>query len=386
MAIFARGRFADLRDASFRGASFEVENRELSGGRRLARHEYPLRDTPFAEDLGRKAREYPVEAFIVEGRRHSYADARDALVAALQDKGPGTLIHPSLGELTVAVDSFRLKESAQEGGYCTFSITFVEAGQAENPGASQNTAYVGAARAAAARSASLDAFLSRYLALPQWLEQGLFYVNNAVSLVCECIALPQTLLAYGQALVGGLLLKPLALADALGGLFPSETLAAGGARHYDFVPLSPLFAAAYDPYFIAPNPFASPGPLLAAQVAAQGVIAAAEAAMLLDFDTADEALAMRDAVLAGLDAAADYAPDALFGPLSDLRLATAVDLTTRGAQLPRVGYVELSATQPALLAAYTIYGDAARDAEIVARNRVRHPGRVPGGVPLEVLQ
>jgi prophage DNA circulation protein len=94
---------------------------------------------------------------------------------------------------------------------------------------------------------------------------------------------------------------------------------------------------------------------------------------------------MREAVLSGIDAAADYAPDVLFGPLSDLRLATAVDLTTRGAQLPRISHVELSATQPALVAAYTVYGDAARDLEIVTRNGVRHPGRVPGGVPLEVL-
>jgi prophage DNA circulation protein len=385
MAIFARGRFAELRDASFRGAPFEVESRELAGGRRLARHEYPLRDTPFAEDLGRKAREYPVEAFIVEGRRYSYAQARDALIDALNGKGPGTLIHPSLGEMTVAVDSFRLKESSREGGYCTFSITFVEAGQAENPGSAQNTAQIGAARAAAARSASLDAFLARYIALPQWLEQGIFYVNNAISLVCECMALPQALLAYGSAVVNGLLLKPSALAGALGGLFPAETLSGAGARHYDFAPLAPVFAAAYDPYFITPDPFVSPGPLLAAQIATQGVISAAWAAMLTDFATADEALAMREAVLSGIDAAADYAPDSLFGPLSDLRLATAVDLTTRGAQLPRISHVELSAAQPALVAAYTVYGDAGRDLEIVARNGVRHPGRVPGGVPLEVL-
>mgnify|MGYP000977712715 CR=1 FL=1 len=37
------------------------------------------------------------------------------------------------------------------------------------------------------------------------------------------------------------------------------------------------------------------------------------------------------------------------------------------------------ASVPALVAAHRLYGDAGRDAEIVGRNRIRHPGRVPGG-------
>jgi prophage DNA circulation protein len=377
-------RFAELRDASFRGAPFEVDTRELAGGRRLVRHEYPLRDTPYAEDLGRKAGEWPVEAFIIEGRKYGYAQARDALIKALNDKGPGTLIHPSLGELTVAVESFRLRESSREGGYCTFSINFVEAGQAENPGAARNTAQAGAARAAAARSAALDCFLTRYAALPQWLNHTLAALENGVALACECLALPRSLIETGYALVSGLLLEPAALAPALGDLFPADELA-GGSRHYDFAPLSAMFARAYDPYFIAPDPFVSPGPLLAAQVATQAVIAAAEAAVQSDFFTADDAVAIRGEILSGIDLALDHAPDDLFGALSDLRLAVAVDMTTRGAQLPRIVYTELPSTQPALVAAYTIYGDAGREAELVMRNRVRHPGRVPGGVPLEVL-
>ena len=43
------------------------------------------------------------------------------------------------------------------------------------------------------------------------------------------------------------------------------------------------------------------------------------------------------------------------------------------------------ATQPALVLAYGLYEDAGREAEIVTRNKVRHPGFVPGGQALEVL-
>ena len=54
-----------LLPASFRGARFFVATDTRQGGRRLAVHEYPLRDIPYAEDLGRKARTYAIEAVLV---------------------------------------------------------------------------------------------------------------------------------------------------------------------------------------------------------------------------------------------------------------------------------------------------------------------------------
>ena len=44
----------NLRPASFRGVAFEVGSHSESGGRRVELHEYPLRDAPYAEDLGKK--------------------------------------------------------------------------------------------------------------------------------------------------------------------------------------------------------------------------------------------------------------------------------------------------------------------------------------------
>ena len=47
----------DLRPASFRGVPFLVDESHVVIGRRVVLHEYPLRDKPYAEDLG-KNREY----------------------------------------------------------------------------------------------------------------------------------------------------------------------------------------------------------------------------------------------------------------------------------------------------------------------------------------
>ena len=49
-----------LLDASFRGAAFRVESHSAeAAGRRAAVHQYPGRDTPYAEDLGRRVSEIP---------------------------------------------------------------------------------------------------------------------------------------------------------------------------------------------------------------------------------------------------------------------------------------------------------------------------------------
>ena len=76
----------------------------------------------------------------------------------------------------------------------------------------------------------------------------------------------------------------------------------------------------------------------------------------------------------------------VFTALSDLRASVNEDLTTRGANLPSLTTVRLTMTMPALLASWRLYGSTDRAAAIVSRNHVCHPGRVPGGVDLEVLR
>ena len=61
-------------------------------------HQYPYRDLPFAEDLGREVRRFSVHAFVLTQPEY------DALVEALESEGPGTLIHPWYGSVFVQHD------------------------------------------------------------------------------------------------------------------------------------------------------------------------------------------------------------------------------------------------------------------------------------------
>lgn len=225
--------FSTLRQASFRGVPFEVDDADEFGGRRLARHEYPLRDLPFAEDLGRKAGEWRIRAFIVQGRSYDYVQARDALRKALTAYGPATLIHPWLGELTVAVDRFSLRETTSKGGYCEFDIDFVEAGQRENPGARVDTAQAVAASAKECRRALRQSFAALYAPLTKELETCLSALNDGMAWAMEYLQLPEALISDALDFADGLLGVPSGLFDALSGIFGGLTVREDAAAAHD---------------------------------------------------------------------------------------------------------------------------------------------------------
>ena len=55
----------ELRTGSFRGVTFETSSTTLTVGRRTQVFEYPQRDTPFVEDLGKKCREIKFKALFL---------------------------------------------------------------------------------------------------------------------------------------------------------------------------------------------------------------------------------------------------------------------------------------------------------------------------------
>ena len=126
-----------LLDASFRGAPFRVESHSAeAAGRRAAVHEYPGRDVPYAEDLGRRASEHRIQGYVLGP---DYDRARDRLVAACAAPGPGRLVHPYLGELDALCTGCTVSERSGEGGVARVTLTLVEAGEARYPAATADT-------------------------------------------------------------------------------------------------------------------------------------------------------------------------------------------------------------------------------------------------------
>lgn len=128
---FETGWRARLQSASFRGVPFEVESDEGIFGRRVQVHEYPNRDKPFTEDLGRAARRITINAYLIGD---DYPEKRDRLIAAIETEGAATLVHPYYGEMKGNVDGqVRVTHSNQEGRMCRVSFQFVESGELTFP-------------------------------------------------------------------------------------------------------------------------------------------------------------------------------------------------------------------------------------------------------------
>ena len=118
-----------MQSASFRGVPFQVYAAGGELGRSTALHVFPNGSTPYPEDLGKAPQFYEVQGFVSGS---SYMAQRDALEAALQQPGPGTLVHPWYGSLYVALAGpVRTQHSAADGGLWQFQARFV---RVEKPG------------------------------------------------------------------------------------------------------------------------------------------------------------------------------------------------------------------------------------------------------------
>lgn len=120
---------ATLLPASYRGVPFIVESNAGEVGRRGQVHEYWGRDEPYAEDGGRRARRIEFKAYVLGD---DCALQRDALLAALEEKGPGMLVHPNMAPKLMQPDPSRptrFREDWEKNRRVEFDLAFVEPGR-----------------------------------------------------------------------------------------------------------------------------------------------------------------------------------------------------------------------------------------------------------------
>lgn len=130
----------NLQPASFKGAGFHVDVDVKASGRRTVFHQFPKRDIPYAEDMGRRGRHFTVTAYVISGPNTTdYTFERDILIEALESEGPGLLVHPTMGVDLVQEDGFTVRETRERGGIAEFEINFVEAGEAPSTAVSTDT-------------------------------------------------------------------------------------------------------------------------------------------------------------------------------------------------------------------------------------------------------
>lgn len=390
-----------LLPASFRGVEFSVTRSNAAFGRRVVVHEYPLRDTPYVEDLGRRARVMRVDAIILGD---DYRVRRDALIEAIEQAGSGKLVHPFYGELTVSLDDSpaTIDESTEQGGSANISFTVVESGEARFPAATAATSDQVAAKADVAASIAgegvedglsingLPAFATA--SAVEQLDRGLRLVEVALS-----AATSGDFRSAALGLISGLRPELLSLLSSPSNLISRMRNIFETARNA-FAPDNGLtaFVRAAQVYAAVSLPAVPTTPQRVRErvtcVQLEGLVrtlTVCQAAVFsagVVFPDYTTAINTRDSLVNEIDRVSDTTTDdRLHQSLADLRAAVVRDINQRAAMLARVVAFTPEATMPALVVAYRLYNAADRDAEIIDRNRIEHPGFIAGGVALEVL-
>lgn len=425
------GSFWDqLQPASFRNVPFAVRSGGGQAGRRNAIHEYPFRDIPWVEDLGRSSRRIQVVGFVVGD---DVIAQRARMIAAVEAAGDGELVHPTLGRIQVSVISFDWEEGEQ-GRTFAYRFQFVRQGQRLYPSSvADGTAGVSSA-ATLLGSASAAAFVAKTLAplaagaaqanqvfqqATVWAQQAQRVGNDATSLIKLAVSLPGQ---FGR-------LLGLASGVTVGEIIPSSAnltpqglvATAAAARAAVASACSSLVAAASQigsnntaPFTSAVQSLASailtvsstPGDALrgmstlasftpagpgGTSAAVQGATAdlfrrAAAGAVAIagsqyQPQSSDDAAGVRAQVLDVLDAeitiAGDQLEDGVYTSLRTLRAQAVQDLNARGASLPTLVTVEVARSMPALALAQRLYRDASRSDELIARVVPIHPAFMP---------
>ncbi|WP_164151621.1 DNA circularization protein [Stenotrophomonas maltophilia] len=392
-----------LRKASFRGVEFHVLNDMATFGRRTLPHEYPFRDVPYVEDIGRAARRLRIDAIILG---EDYMSVRDALIVAIETEGPGKLIHPQYGEMLVSLvdDGATLDHSSAEGGCCRIAFSCIESGEITFPVASTATATVVQDQAEATHGALEDGFASIFSLsglqsfgiqdavdrAGNWLGELDGAVAAAAAGATGPLSNLVSAIASARSSINGLLNAPANFASTVTGLVGAVATAFGSRSAVHLLTGLSDFGSEE----ATTEPSTSTRRTMAANRTAflelvHGAVATESASALtgVEFTDYNDAIALRDEVLEAIDRVADASQnDTTYQALRTLRAAVVRDVATRGADLARIITVTPPATAPALVLAYQIYGDAARDLSLVSRNQssITRPGFVPGGRPLEV--
>ena len=388
----------ELQAASFKGASFKTNSSDLQSGRRVVEHEYPQRDVPYGEDLGRQARRFTLDAFVLGA---DYLTQKNALLDACESEGPGELIHPYYGSRQVLCTSVRIREAINDGGVARFSLTFNEAGQQQFPSATTDLPAAVAKAADNALQSMVESFAEQFSVL----QQPQFVLDQAVAFMDASMSQMQTIANRILNPVADLLQSINDLKNGAGNLIATpgrmanrfkQTLGAlTGSLNRTPESIAALqilvtqFIANDTAPVITPSRKQAQNNQRALNQMVQGMALVETLRLSSDvaFDSFDDAISVRVQLLARVDVLELEASDAVFLAMQALRSVFSQAVPKPDQSLPRiVEYVPVQ-TLPALVIAYDVYGDATRELDIINRNKTKiaHPGFVSGAESLEIL-
>ena len=404
-----------LYTASFRGVPFKIRGSGVSVGRRVALYEYPQKDKPYAEDMGRASRVITLDAFVIGA---DYILQTERLIGALETPGEGKLVHPWLGEMTCTATANGEINYSDTDRIASCSLTFTESGELIFPTASSATDFLSRLAADSLLSQCFDSFASKFSLVSEAMDLALDADRVLSSAVSEFTAiidgiknadfigtlqLDDALNALKSSALSVISSEPDTIADKVQNAFNVAALgrtqqnwraavisASDAVSAETLAPVSEDALSSTDK-MIDTNTNAL-RELFRQTVTAQAVGMSSLIGTAGDIQASgispsvairDDVLSCRAALVSVLNAEEGYVTNTdQIEAVRTARSSVWNDLSSRAENARQLVTVNLPAPVPALVLAYQRYGDALRDQEIIDRNRINNPNFVAGEVKL----
>lgn len=387
----------NYRQGSFRGVEFKAKSHKYDSGRHDVEHEFPSKREGNTEDLGQRLPKHMLELYVLGD---DYFEQRDALMEALDQEGPGQLIHPYLGTKQVQVGKYTVQETVEEGRMARFSVEFNTAGIAQFPAESVDafqSILDAVDKVLDAATAALEAGFSVLNAPARVAEAAADLVDGACDRIDKVVKIVGTS-AQGVADVAfairniradvvDLVKAPGLLAQRFRDAFG---LLADAVE--DFKDLAESLSGetssfSPDPVIGADTPTVNK--LIGNQLAFENffvsvsIATQSSAAIQGNYLSVNEALVIRDLINSDIeDRLLKVTDDDTYQELKDLQVAANIGLPPQDVG-ELISYTPPE-TMPALVICQKLFGNIVKADEIVSHNHVSHPGFVPGLIPIEV--
>ena len=406
--------------ASFRGIDFLIPQASVPVGMKVQLHEFPQRDEPFAEQLGKQAQVHRLVCWIIGD---DCFERRDKFMEAVQTPGAGELVHPWLGRMQVKAGEAELTHDFKQGGMAAFAVTFYPDIPLKFPAAKVNTQQ----QVVKASDSLLGSALARYKSAMAKVDQarlGLARLRNSLSGVYTVIQQQFSSIVGVFTNLTGFVQSLMNSPDSLSSLFSSyfsefsvddylgddsgssyrnsvaiatqqtEAVAsidtvnqAGGV---DAAAASQATAnLVQDALLVQVALIISEMPVASQPVSTVTVSSVEQQAVQpivrQEVPVADDVIELRDNLNEAIFQASLKADPEHYMVLNTLRQTIVKHLTAVAESGVRLVEITPPETLSALVLAYRRFGDATRESEVVQRNRLRHPGFVPAR-PIKIAQ
>lgn len=418
-----------LLPASFRGISFLIPQSSVPVGMKGQLHEFPQRDTPFFEQMGKQSQVHKMTAWVIGD---DCFERRDKLVEALEKPGAGELVHPWLGRMQVKVGECEMSHDLMGGGMVSFDLTFYPDLPLKTPAAKVNTQ----AQVVSSSESLLTSSLNRYknaMATVNQARLGLLQMRNSLmnvfsviqqqfapflSVFTDVTGFAQSLInspgtlsslfsSYFSSFSGfdffssstsgrssgnsegggyrGAVAEASQQVEAVGRINAVSTIGGTDAitasqATANLVQDSTLvqIGLIVSEMPVAPQPESIESMPSVEQQALQPIVRP-------DVPVADDVIELRDNLNEAIHEASLKADAEHYLVLNNFRQTVVKHLTAVAQSGVKLVDITPPETLSALVLAYRRFGDATRSPEVVQRNRIQHPGFVPA-VPIKIAQ